>query len=127
MVIYWNGKDIIAMSIMMLLIIIIAMWSLYNWIVTKYREYNSSEGFIKRRLKEIIKDKPHIKIRYYQSRFCLDNDHFICFETLEDLNSVNIKEIDLRFLKKFPDELLSFVLLKDYLEFGEDGILIFKN
>lgn len=125
--IIWNGRDILVISILLFLIFITALWMLYSWIVTKYREYNSSEGFIKRRLKRILKDKPHIKIRYYQSRFCLDNDHFICFETLEDLESVNIKEIDLRFLKKFPDELLSFVLLKDYLEFGEDGILIFEN
>lgn len=125
--IIWNGKDIIIMTIIMLLIIITALWSLCNWIITKYREYNSSKGFIMRRIKKIIKDKPHIKIRYYRSRFCLDNDHFICFETLDDLEYVNIKEIDLRFIKKFPDELLSFVLLKDYLEFVEDGILIFKN
>ena len=125
--IIWNGKDIMVLSIMMLLIIITALWALYNWVLAKYRKYNSSEEFVKRRLKRILKDKPHIKIRYYQSRFCLDNDHFICFETLEDLESVNIKEIDLRFLKKFPDELLSFVLLKDYLEFGEDGTLIFEN
>lgn len=125
--IIWNGKDIMVLSIMMLLIIITALWALYDWVLAKYRKYNSSEEFVKRRLKRILKDKPHIKIRYYQSRFCLDNDHFICFETLEDLESVNIKEIDLRFLKKFPDELLSFVLLKDYLEFGEDGTLIFEN
>ena len=125
--IIWNGKDILVMSIMMFLIIITALWSLYKWIISRYREYNSPQEFVKREIRKILKNNPNMKIKYYRDRFCLDDDHFLCFETLEDLESVNIKEIDLRFLKKFPDVLLSFVLLKDYLEFGEDGILIFKN
>ena len=125
--IIWNGKDILVMSIMMFLIIITALWSLYKWIISRYREYNSPQEFVKREIRKILKNNPNMKIKYYRDRFCLDDDHFLCFETLEDLESVNIKELDLRFLKKFPDVLLSFVLLKDYLEFGEDGILIFKN
>lgn len=123
----WNGKDIIVISVMLFLIIVTALWMLYNYIVVKYREYNSSQAFVKREIRKILKNNPHMKIKYYQDRFGLDDDHFICFETLNDLNSVNIKEIDLRFIKKFPDALLSFVLLKDYLEFGEDGTLIFEN
>ena len=123
----WNGKDIIVISVMLFLIIVTALWSLYNWIATKYREYNSPQAFVKREIRKILKNNPRMKIKYYQDRFGLDDDHFICFENLNDLNFINIKEIDLRFIRKFPDALLSFVLLKDYLEFGEDGILIFEN
>lgn len=55
MVIYWNGKDIIAMSIMMLLIIITALWSLYKWIISRYREYNGPQEFVKREVRKILK------------------------------------------------------------------------
>lgn len=55
MVIYWNGKDIIAMSIMMLLIIITALWSLYKWIISRYREYNGPQEFVKRSQKDFKK------------------------------------------------------------------------
>lgn len=125
--IIWNGKDILVMSIMMFLIIITALWSLYKWIISRYREYNSPQEFVKREIRKILKNNPNMKIKYYRDRFCLDEDHFLCFETLEDLESVNIREIDLRFIKKFPDALLSFVLIKDYLEFGDPGALIFEN
>lgn len=127
--IIWNGKDVIVLSIMMLLIIITALWVLYNWIVAKYRKYNSSQEFVKRNIKKILRDKPYIKIKYYCDYF--DGSHYICIDTLENEETLyrdrTIQRFDRKFLLKFPDELLSFILLDDYLEFGEDGTLIFEN
>lgn len=98
---------------------------LYNWLKSKYNKYNSSREFLKREIKKIIKNNPNIKIKYYFD--CFDEDHFLCFKTQEELDSIDIKEMDLRFIKKFPNELLSFTLLEDYLEFGDSGTLIFEN
>ena len=53
--IIWNGKDILVMSIMMFLIIITALWSLYKWIISRYREYNSPQEFVKREIRKIFK------------------------------------------------------------------------
>ena len=125
----WNGKDIIVLSIMMLLIIITALWMLYNWILAKYRKYNSSQEFVKRNIKKILRDKPYIKIKYYCDHF--DGSHYIYIDTLENEEALyrdrTIQRFDIKFLLKFPNELLSFVLLEDYLEFGEEGTLIFEN
>ena len=54
--IYWNGKDIIGMFIIVLILFVIALWTLYSWIVEKYRIYNSPQEFIKRKIKKILKN-----------------------------------------------------------------------
>lgn len=124
----WNGKDIVALAIVLLLITIIALWLLYNWIVEKYRIYNSPQEFIKRKINKILKNNPHIKVRYY---FDYYNTHYICIDNSENLESLykdkTVQKFDIKFLHKFPNELLSFVLLKDFLEFGLYEKLIYKN
>lgn len=126
--IYWNGKDIIGMFIIVLILFVIALWALYSWIVEKYRIYNSPQEFIKREIRKILKNNPHIKVRYY---FDYYTTHYICIDTSENLESLYkdkiIQKFDMKFIHKFPNELLSFVLLEDFLEFGLYEKLIYKN
>ena len=126
--IYWNGKDIIGMFIIVLILFVIALRALYSWIVEKYRIYNSPQEFIKREIRKILKNNPHIKVRYY---FDYYTTHYICIDTSETLESLYkdkiIQKFDMKFIHKFPNELLSFVLLEDFLEFGLYEKLIYEN
>lgn len=86
-----------------------------------------SKHFVKEQVEKLAKKYPFSNIRYYFDNF--DNDHFICVSLKSDLNDLFSKqawEIDQEFVKNFPNELLSFMLLEDYLEFGESAELVYE-
>lgn len=87
-----------------------------------------SKNFVIEQVKELAKKYPFSNIKYYFENF--DNDHFVCIGSKSDLDrffSSEVRKIDDVFIKKFPNELLSFILLEDYLEFGESGELIYET
>ncbi len=88
-----------------------------------------SKEFVKVQVEKLSKKYPFTTIKYYFDSF--DNDHFICINSKIDLNNIfseqAMRDIDREFISKFPNELLSFVLLDDYLEFGEDGELVYEK
>lgn len=84
-----------------------------------------SKEFVIEQVEKLSKKYPFSNIKYYFDDF--DNDHFICVSSKSDLNNIFSEQawaIDEMFISKFPNELLSFILLEDYLEFGESGVLV---
>lgn len=87
-----------------------------------------SKEFVIEQVEKLSKKYPFSNIKYYFDDF--DNDHFICVSSKSDLNNIFSEQawaIDEMFISKFPNELLSFILLEDYLEFGESGELIYET
>lgn len=87
-----------------------------------------SKEFVKMQIEKLSKKYPFTTIKYYFDSF--DNDHFICVDSKTDLDNIYSKQawdIDKEFISNFPNELLSFMLLEDYLEFGESGKLVYEK
>jgi len=87
-----------------------------------------SKEFVKKQVKKLAEKYPFTTIKYYFDSF--DNDHFICVDSKIDLDKIYSKqawEIDKEFISNFPNELLSFMLLEDYLDFGESGELVYEK
>lgn len=45
--IVWNSKNIV-----IVIFILIVLWSLYNWIITEYKNHISPDSFVKRNIKK---------------------------------------------------------------------------
>lgn len=134
--IFWNGSDLIGLAIIIFVILVVLIRLMTLWIVEKIKQFfvskqepPKSTDYVVEQLKFLVARYPEIKIKYYFEDF--DNDHFICLDTRENekllYKEQYIQKFDKRFMLKFPDELLAFVLLEDYLEFGVSGVPIFEN
>lgn len=110
-----------------------AAYSIYFIINLVYKIYRKkpirkSVYFVKEQAKKLAKEYPNTTIKYYFEY--LDNSHYVCIgsrEILKDIWDKHTRNIDIEFIKKFPNELLLFVPLEDYVELKEYGKLIYKN
>lgn len=134
--IFWNGSDLIGLAIITFVILVVLVRLIVLWVVKKIKQFfvskqepPKSTDYVVEQLKFLVAHYPEIKIKYYFEDF--DNDHFICLDTRENekllYKEQYIQKFDKRFMLKFPDELLAFVLLEDYLEFATNGELIFES
>lgn len=134
--IFWNGSDLIGLAIITFVILVVLVRLIALWVVEKIKQFFVSKqeplkstDYVVEQIKFLIARYPEIKIKYYFEDF--DNDHFICLDTRENEKLLYkeryIQRFDKRFILKFPDELLAFVLLEDYLEFATNGELIFES
>jgi hypothetical protein len=134
--IFWNGSDLIGLAIMTFVILVVLVRLMVLWVVEKIKQLFVSEqeplkstDYVVEQLKFLVARYPEIKIKYYFEDF--DNDHFICLDTRENekllYREQYIQKFDKRFILKFPNEMLTFLLLEDYLEFATNGKLIFES
>lgn len=134
--IFWNGSDLIGLAIITFVILVVLIRLMTLWIVEKIKQFfvskqepPKSTDYVVEQLKFLVARYPEIKIKYYFEDF--DNDHFICLDTRENekllYKEQYIQKFDKRFMLKFPNEMLTFVLLEDYLEFGVSGVPIFES
>ena len=134
--IFWNGSDLIGLAIITFVILVVFIRMIALWVVEKIKqlfvskeEPLKSTDYVVEQIKFLIARYPEIKIKYYFEDF--DNDHFICLDTRENekllYKEQYIQKFDKRFILKFPNEMLTFLLLEDYLEFATNGKLIFES
>ena len=134
--IFWNGSDLIGLAIMTFVILVVLVRLMVLWVVEKIKQLFVSEqeplkstDYVVEQLKFLVARYPEIKFKYYFEDF--DNDHFICLDTRENekllYREQYIQKFDKRFILKFPNEMLTFLLLEDYLEFATNGKLIFES
>ena len=96
--------------------------------IYKGKPTRKSIYFVIKQAKKLAKEYPNTTIKYYFEY--LDNSHYVCIgsrEVLKDIWDKYTRNIDIEFIKEFPNELLLFVPLEDYIEFGEYGKLVYKN
>lgn len=134
--IFWNGSDLIGLAIMTFVILVVLVRLMVLWVVEKIKHLFVSEqeplkstDYVVEQLKFLVVRYPEIKIKYYFEDF--DNDHYICLDTRENEKLLYkeryIQKFDKQFMLKFPNEMLTFLLLEDYLEFGVSGVPIFES